>query len=41
VPTPNVSVVDFTYVPTRQTTIEEINEAVIAEADGPKQGELS
>jgi glyceraldehyde 3-phosphate dehydrogenase len=40
VPTPNVSVVDFTFVPTRQTSIEEINEAVIAAADGPMQGVL-
>ena len=40
VPTPNVSVVDFTFVPTRQTSIEEINEALIAAADGPMQGVL-
>ena len=40
VPTPNVSVVDFTFVPARQTSIEEINEAVIAAADGPMQGVL-
>ena len=38
VPTPNVSVVDFTFVPTRQTSIEEINETLIAAADGPMQG---
>ena len=40
VPTPNVSVVDFTFVPTRQTSIEEINEALIAAADGAMQGVL-
>jgi glyceraldehyde 3-phosphate dehydrogenase len=40
VPTPNVSVVDFTFVPSRQTSVEEINEAVIAAADGPMQGVL-
>ena len=40
VPTPNVSVVDFTFVPTRETSIEEINEAVIAAAEGPMQGVL-
>jgi glyceraldehyde 3-phosphate dehydrogenase len=41
VPTPNVSVVDFTFVPSRQTSMEEINEAVIAAADGPMQGVLA
>jgi glyceraldehyde 3-phosphate dehydrogenase len=41
VPTPNVSVVDFTFVPSRQTSVEEINEAVIAAADGPMQGVLA
>jgi glyceraldehyde 3-phosphate dehydrogenase len=40
VPTANVSVVDFTFVPTRRTSVEEINEAVIAAADGPMQGVL-
>ena len=40
VPTPNVSVVDFTFVPKRQTSVEEINEAVIAAADGPMKGVL-
>jgi glyceraldehyde 3-phosphate dehydrogenase len=40
VPTPNVSVVDFTFMPSRQTSAEEINEAVIAAADGPMQGVL-
>jgi glyceraldehyde 3-phosphate dehydrogenase len=41
VPTPNVSVVDFTFVPSRQTSVEDINEAVIAAADGPMQGVLA
>jgi glyceraldehyde 3-phosphate dehydrogenase len=40
VPTPNVSVVDFTFVPSRQTSVEEINEALIAAAEGPMQGVL-
>ena len=29
VPTPNVSVVDFKFVPKRDVTVEEVNEAVI------------
>jgi glyceraldehyde 3-phosphate dehydrogenase len=40
VPTPNVSVVDFTFAPLRQTSAEEINEAIIAAADGPMKGVL-
>ena len=40
VPTANVSVVDFTFAPRRQTSAEEINEAVVAAADGPMQGVL-
>jgi glyceraldehyde 3-phosphate dehydrogenase len=40
VPTPNVSVVDFTFVPKRQTSDEEVNEAVKAAADGPMRGVL-
>ncbi|HYZ26577.1 MAG TPA: type I glyceraldehyde-3-phosphate dehydrogenase [Geminicoccaceae bacterium] len=40
VPTPNVSVVDFTFVPKRQTSAEEVNEAIKAAADGPMQGVL-
>ena len=40
VPTPNVSVVDFTFVPSRQVSAEEINEAVIAAAEGPMRGVL-
>ena len=40
VPTANVSVVDFTFAPKRQTSAEEINEAIVAAADGPMQGVL-
>lgn len=40
VPTPNVSVVDFKFVPKRDTTAEEINAAIIALADGPLKGIL-
>ena len=40
VPTPNVSIVDFTFVPSRETTAEEINQAIKAAADGPMQGVL-
>ncbi|MEP9396545.1 type I glyceraldehyde-3-phosphate dehydrogenase [Mesorhizobium sp. KR2-14] len=34
VPTPNVSVVDFKFVPSRPTTVEEVNEAMKAAAGG-------
>jgi glyceraldehyde 3-phosphate dehydrogenase len=40
VPTPNVSVVDFKFVASRKTTIEEINAAIKAAADGPMKGVL-
>ena len=40
VPTPNVSVVDLTFEAARATTVEEINNAVIAAADGPLKGIL-
>ncbi len=40
VPTPNVSVVDFTFEAARDTTVEEINAAVTAAADGPMKGIL-
>ena len=40
VPTANVSVVDFTFVPQRQTSAEEINQAIVTAADGPMQGVL-
>ena len=40
VPTPNVSVVDLTFVAARETSVEEINDAVRAAADGPLKGVL-
>uniref|UniRef100_UPI0035AF214A type I glyceraldehyde-3-phosphate dehydrogenase n=1 Tax=Paenirhodobacter enshiensis TaxID=1105367 RepID=UPI0035AF214A len=40
VPTPNVSVVDLTFEATRPTTVEEVNEAIRAAADGPMKGIL-
>ena len=40
VPTPNVSVVDLTFVPERDTSVEEINDAIRAAANGPLQGIL-
>ena len=40
VPTPNVSVVDLTFEASRDTTIEEVNAAIIAAADGPLKGIL-
>ena len=41
VPTPNVSVVDLTWVPGRSVTKEEINAALIAAANGPLKGVLA
>ncbi len=38
VPTPNVSVVDFKFVAKRETTKEEINEAIKRAAERPAQG---
>ncbi|WIV51826.1 type I glyceraldehyde-3-phosphate dehydrogenase [Marivivens sp. LCG002] len=40
VPTPNVSVVDLTFEASRPTTIAEINEAIVAAANGPLKGIL-
>ncbi len=40
VPTPNVSVVDLVFEAARDTTAEEINEAIRAAATGPLQGIL-
>jgi len=40
VPTPNVSVVDLTFTAMRDTTIEEINDAIRAAANGKLQGIL-
>jgi glyceraldehyde 3-phosphate dehydrogenase len=40
VPTPNVSLVDFKFVPKRATTVEEINNAIIAASEGELKGIL-
>jgi glyceraldehyde 3-phosphate dehydrogenase len=40
VPTPNVSVVDLTFEAARDTSVEEINAAIKAAADGPLKGIL-
>ncbi len=40
VPTPNVSVVDLVFEAARETSVEEINEAIRAAADGPMNGVL-
>ena len=40
VPTPNVSVVDLVFEATRATTVDEINAAIRAAADGPLKGIL-
>ena len=41
VPTPNVSVVDLTFTPKRDTTKEEVNALLKAAADGPMKGVLA
>ena len=41
VPTPNVSVVDLKFIPSRTTSVEEINNAMIAAATGPMKGVLN
>ena len=41
VPTPNVSVVDLKIVAGRDTTVEEVNAALQAAADGPMKGVLA
>ncbi|MBN9435425.1 type I glyceraldehyde-3-phosphate dehydrogenase [Bosea sp. (in: a-proteobacteria)] len=41
VPTPNVSVVDFKFVPKRRVSAEEVNTALVAAADGPLKGILA
>ncbi|MCA1661893.1 MAG: type I glyceraldehyde-3-phosphate dehydrogenase [Novosphingobium sp.] len=41
VPTPNVSLVDLTFTPSRDTTRDEINAALKAAADGPLKGVLA
>jgi glyceraldehyde 3-phosphate dehydrogenase len=40
VPTPNVSVVDLKFIAKRTTTVQEINDAIKAAADGPLKGIL-
>ena len=40
VPTPNVSVVDFKFVPKRETTVAEVNAAIIAASKGALKGIL-
>lgn len=40
VPTPNVSLIDMVFVPSRETSVEEINAAVKAAADGSMKGVL-
>jgi glyceraldehyde 3-phosphate dehydrogenase len=40
VPTPNVSVVDLTFEAARDTSVQEINDAIRAAADGPMKGIL-
>jgi glyceraldehyde 3-phosphate dehydrogenase len=40
VPTPNVSLVDLVFTPTRDTSVEELNSALKAAADGAMKGVL-
>ncbi|MEM6926679.1 MAG: type I glyceraldehyde-3-phosphate dehydrogenase [Myxococcota bacterium] len=41
VPTPDVSAVDLTFDAARDTSVEEINEAIVAAANGPLKGVLA
>jgi glyceraldehyde 3-phosphate dehydrogenase len=42
VPTPNVSVIDFKFVPSRKVTVDEVNQVMISAADsGPMKGILA
>lgn len=41
VPTPNVSLVDLTFTPKRDTTLEEVNAALKSAAEGPLKGVLA
>ena len=41
VPTPNVSVVDFVFTPSRETSADEVNAAIVEAADGPLKGILA
>ena len=40
VPTPNVSLIDFTFVPSRDTSVEEVNRLLKAAAEGEMRGIL-
>ena len=40
VPTPNVSMIDFKFVPSKNTSVEEVNEAIRAAAKGRLEGIL-
>ncbi|MCC7045175.1 MAG: type I glyceraldehyde-3-phosphate dehydrogenase [Alphaproteobacteria bacterium] len=40
VPTPNVSVIDFKFVPKRDTTVEEVNKALVEASNGQLKGIL-
>jgi glyceraldehyde 3-phosphate dehydrogenase len=40
VPTPNVSLVDLKFIAKRATTVEEVNQAIIAASSGPLKGIL-
>ena len=41
VPTPNVSMIDFTFIAARDTSADEINDAMTAAAEGPLAGVLA
>ena len=41
VPTPNVSVIDFKFVAKKTVTVDEVNAALVAAADGPLKGILA
>ncbi|MCG8493197.1 MAG: type I glyceraldehyde-3-phosphate dehydrogenase [Sneathiellales bacterium] len=41
VPTPNVSMIDLTFVAGRSTTVEEVNEAIVEAANGRLKGVLA
>jgi glyceraldehyde 3-phosphate dehydrogenase len=41
VPTPNVSVIDFKFVPKRNVTVDEVNAVLVAAASGPLKGILA
>ena len=41
VPTPNVSVIDFKFVSKKTVTVDEVNQALVAAAEGPLKGILA